>query len=133
MAYTAGMKRFRHITVLLLLLAYAGQSMAMLATPCFMMGVASTAISSDMAGMDHSGHDMALVDHDMGPGDTTASDGNCCESGGFCSINHCQSMAALTDLTAFDANIFAPARRDAVPSSSLNLSLVSLYRPPITR
>ena len=127
MAYTAGMRRFRHITVLLLLLAYAGQSMAMLAMPCFMMGEASTAMSSDMTGMDHAGHD-------MGSDDTAASDAtSCCEGGSFCSVNHCQSMVALADITVFATNTFAPARRDAVPFSSLDLSLVSLYRPPITR
>ena len=127
MAYTAPMERFRHLIISLLLLAYMGQSVAAVAMPCFAMGSAAGEVSGAMAGMDHSGQPMAS----MGP--TTTGSESCCDSDGFCSISQCQAAVALTVATLPGAATYAAIRNDTPLFSPLNISSVSLYRPPISR
>ena len=55
--YSAVMKRFRSFWVLLLVLAYAGQALAALASPCRPMAGAVSG-QMDMAAMAHAGHNM---------------------------------------------------------------------------
>ena len=127
LAYTAHMKRFRHLITLLLLLAYVGQSVAVSGAPCFMMGAASGAMSADMAGMNHSGHDMGS------PEQVVADGSSCCDGGGFCSMSHCQSIAGLAETAVSDTVTYTGVRLDTASFSSPSFSSGSLYRPPISR
>jgi hypothetical protein len=121
------MERFRHMIISLLLLAYIGQSLAAVAMPCFTMGSASGEMSNTLAGMDHSGHPMTSVEQAA-----TGSE-NCCDSDGFCSMSQCQAVVALTVATLSGGATYAAIRNDVPLFSPLNISSVSLYRPPISR
>ena len=125
MAYTTHMGRFRYIVTLLLLLTYAGQSLAGVGASCSNMGSASGEMSAGMHDMDHSGHDMESASQVSGD--------SCCDGGGFCSMSHCQSVAALTDTGFAGAIAHAAVYHDARPFSSLNSFSGSHYRPPISR
>ena len=120
------MKRFRHLFISLLLLAYMGQSLAAVAMPCFTMAAGSGAMSADMAGMDHSGHSMAPVEQ-------TVAGGSCCDSDDFCSMSQCQAVVALVEATPSGAVTYAAVHNGAPLFSPLNISSASLYRPPISR
>ncbi|MDH3991649.1 MAG: hypothetical protein OEV47_01995 [Gammaproteobacteria bacterium] len=115
------MKQTRHLFVVLLLLAYSGQSLVAVGAPCFMMSSSSQGSAVDMVGMDHSGHDMS----------GQAADSGCCDGGGFCSMSECQSAVAVP--------LFVPPWDVAHPISFIGaqtasapiLQSSSLYRPPI--
>lgn len=119
------MKYPRQIITLLLLLAYAGQSLAAVGAPCFMSASSPGEISTDVAAMDHSAHHMNSTDQ----ADNAAE--GCCEGGGFCSMSHCQSAAAVPGtVVAIPPHCFTDYRNVAGFSSCSN-PLESLYRPPI--
>jgi hypothetical protein len=117
------MKQTRHLFVMLLLLAYTGQSLVAVGAPCFMMPSSSPDSAVDTVGMDHSGHDMSGEAADSGSG--------CCDGGGFCSMSECQSAVAVP--------LFVPPWDTAHPisfilaqtASAPILHSSSLYRPPI--
>jgi hypothetical protein len=127
MAYTVVMERFRHIITSLLLLACMGQSLAAVAMPCFTVGSAPGETSDEMAGMDHSGHQMAYAEQ------TATGSENCCDSDGFCSMSQCQAVVALVEATLSAAATYATIHNDALLFSPINASPASLYRPPISR
>ena len=111
---------------MLLLLAYAGQALVATGAPCFMMASSSSssAMSTDMPGMDHSGHTM--------PGsDQADAEAGCCDGAGFCSISECQSMAAMPISLVDAAAVPATAQLSASPISRFSLDTSPLYRPPI--
>ena len=120
------MERVRHCMMLLLLLAYVGQSIAAVGAPCAMMAPAPAEMSVAMPGMDHSGHAMGSAEQ------VDASGGNCCDSG-LCSMNQCQSLAALPgSLDSANANpaiVYGAARAISSHSSTTT----PLFRPPISR
>lgn len=123
--------------VLLLLLAYAGQSLAAVAMPCLMMGPApdgsGTAANTympagaDMAGMNH-------ASHQMNTGDATQHSGssNCCD-GGFCSMSHCQSVVALPQTQLSGGLVVQAILHDVAAVISHSPPTDNLFRPPISR
>ena len=121
--------------VCLLLLAYVGQSLAAITTPCAMMDPASSAESSTVgndagvmpAGMDHSGHYMTA---EVPAGVDVAS--NCCD-GGLCSMSHCLAVAAILPAGYSALVPVAPAHGSVLPVFSPFGLPTSLYRPPISR
>jgi hypothetical protein len=117
------MERVRYCMMLLLLLAYVGQSIAAVGAPCAMMAPASSEINAAMPGMDHSGHAMGSADQ---------ADASCCDSG-LCSMSQCQSLAALPgSLDSANVNpaiVYGGVRAISSPSSTKT----PLYRPPIFR
>jgi len=121
------MKRRRQIIALLLLLAYAGQSLAAVGAPCFMSASAPGDISTDVAAVDHATHHMPSTGqaNDAGEG--------CCEGGGFCSMSHCQSAAALPATVVASAPHYFTGYCQVAAFSSCSNPLDSLYRPPIFR
>jgi hypothetical protein len=120
------MERVRHYMTLLLLLAYVGQSLAVVGAPCATMAPASSEISAAMPGMDHSGHVMGSSEQ------VDASGGNCCDNG-LCSMSQCQPLAALPgSLDSANVNpamFYGAARAISSPCSTTT----PLYRPPIFR
>ena len=115
----------RQIIALLLLLVFTGQSLAAVGAPCFMSASIPGEISTDVAAVDHSAHHMVST----GQADDAAQ--GCCEGGGFCSMSHCQSAAAVPGtVVAIPPHCFTDYRNVAGFSSCSN-PLESLYRPPI--
>lgn len=108
-------RRLRTLTALLLL-AYVGQSLAIMGAPC------APPADVSMSGMDHSGHHMVSDDVT----DT------CCESGGFCSMSHCLTAAAVpvSPMPAGLPVLQAQPIQDryTVPANWRE----SLFRPPIS-
>ena len=104
--------------MLVLLLAYTGQSLLAVGASCAM----SAGPAQERAAMDHSDH------HDMAP----AAEGgvNCCD-GGFCSMSHCQSVAAMPQSEASD-RLNSPGSWSYVfLQSSTGLAVYPFFRPPI--
>ena len=118
------MKLLRQYSVLLLLLAYTGQALVATGAPCSMMASSAAAMSSDMPGMDHSGHTM--------PGSEQAgAEADCCDGAGFCSISECQSVVAMpiSPVHATAAPVSTQVAAQHISPPSLDIS--ALYRPPI--
>lgn len=112
--------------ICLLLLAYVGQSLATVMSPCNMMAPNdATALAVDV-GMDHSGHHMstgAVADIDAG---------SCCDSG-LCSMSHCQSAAALLPTLFTVGSTVAPLIIEVQNTTAPIALSGSPYRPPISR
>ena len=110
-------RRIKTLTSLLLLLAYLGQSLAVVGAPCAPPAEPGMA----MAAMDHSGHDMSADDatHD------------CCDNGGFCSMSHCLAAAAVP--VSLPPTALPLVHSQPLPAySPLPANrLESLFRPPI--
>jgi len=126
------MKLLRRQLLLLLLLAYAVQSVAALASPCQMMGAGAehvTGAATDMAAMDHAGHNMAQ----MAGGAPASSDSPGCCDGGLCSMSYCQSGAALPSSGHARDTGHVTIHNDSANFSALRHSPASPYRPPISR
>jgi hypothetical protein len=126
------MKRI-HI-VLLLLLAFTSQAVAVSALPCQMMAPVGNAVRSDaledgdMAATGHAGHHMPA---DSGAEPAGAA-GGCCE-GGLCSMSHCQSAPGLPlDHSGNRLPVFS-FHSVAFESGAPLHPVDSLYRPPISR
>ena len=120
------MRHRRQFITLLLLLAFAGQSLAAVGAPCFMPASIPGEISTDVAAVDHSAH------HNMvstGQADDAAA--GCCDGGGFCSMSHCQSAAAVPAAVAAVAPHCFAGYLTVARFSSCSNPLESLYRPPI--
>ena len=117
------MERFKHMISLLLLLAYVGQSLAVVGAPCSMPDAG--AMSAVMDSVDHSAH------HEQ-PGGAD-SGGGCCDGGGFCSMSHCQSVAALPPSDLFSGVATATNYRESLSLLSPDNTPDSLYRPPASR
>jgi hypothetical protein len=118
--------------ILLLLLVYTGQSLAAIAVPCGMMGAAGDVAAgmdlvAGMAAMNHAGHQMSSDDAQQQAGDN-----GCCESG-FCSMSHCQSVAALPQLPPPAMLVMQAVLHDIALVSSLHNTADTLFRPPISR
>jgi hypothetical protein len=127
MFYTMPMKPFRQLLATLLLLAYVGQSLAIVAMPCSVSIPGSADTSTAMAGMDHAGHYMDA------PPQAAADRQGCCEGGGFCSMSHCQSVAALPETSASPGITYVASYRAADSLSSPVHPAASPFRPPISR
>jgi hypothetical protein len=109
------------ILALLLLLAYAGQSVVVVSAPCQMMSGPVSGMEHDMTAMDHAGHAM--------PSAGEAPPMDCCE-GGYCSASHCQMVPGMPSPfppASVDLNIVLAAATTV--SAALSLP-ESLYRPP---
>lgn len=123
------MKSIRKYLVVLLLLAYAGQALVAIASPCAMMTSAGTAVDRvDMPAMAHAGHQMPAAADTM----PAPSAGDCCD-GGLCTMSHCQSATALP-LSYFGnspqyTSLYTLPADNAAPFHPVD----SLYRPPISR
>lgn len=114
------MDKIRQVMLLLVLVVYTGQSLLAVGAPCSM----DNGAGSEMSAMEHAGHhDMAAVE---------ASDAGCCE-GGFCSMSHCQSVAALPQAFASDRVAWVSPRSPAPDLSSPEFPLELPIRPPISR
>ena len=130
--YSAVMKRFRSFWVLLLVLAYAGQALAALASPCRPMAGAVSG-QMDMPAMAHAGHNMPphgnSVTDNPGP---AAPPADCCEAG-LCAMSHCQSAPAMppehSGSRAQYSALYPPIESAATPIHPID----SFYRPPISR
>ena len=72
--------------VLLLLLAFAGQSVLAASTPCLMMSGPADDMPHDMSAMGHAGHEMPAA------GDAPQPD--CC-GGGYCSASNCEMVPGV--------------------------------------
>jgi len=111
-----------------MLLAFVGQVTATTIVPCKMMTQSDNS-GMDMAGMDHSAHQM--TDKSENP-DNSHSDAtpDCCKTGTNCSMGSCLSM-----LSAANDNITKPqttAQKVFFPTLALISQIPSsLYRPPI--
>lgn len=126
------MKRI-HI-VLLLLLAFTSQTVAVSALPCQMMAPVGDAVHSnaldgvDMAATGHAGHHLS-ADSDAEPAGAA---GGCCD-GGLCSMSHCQSSPGLLlDHPGSTLPVFS-FHGVAFESGAPLHPVDSLYRPPISR
>jgi hypothetical protein len=122
------MKTTRNWMICLLLLAYVGQSLAAVVSPCAMMAPNDAGALAVDAGMDHSGHRMSAG----AIADVTADAGSCCD-GGLCSMSQCQSAAALVP-TLFTVSstmvlLIAEVQNTTTPIAPSG----SPYRPPISR
>lgn len=123
------MNGFRKALVLLLVLAYAGQSLAALALPCATMSHAGAA--GEMADMDACAHAGHPVPADSAAA-TTPPAGDCCD-GGLCAASHCQTAAALPWSDPGNAgHPVAPFPRVAQAPAPFH-HVDSRYRPPISR
>jgi hypothetical protein len=131
------MNTSKQLMVLLLLLAYAGQSLAAVAMPCLMMGPApdgsGTAANTympanaDMAGMNHAGHQMKSADVTLQSGASS-----CCD-GGLCSMSHCQSVVALPQTQLSGGLVVQAILHDVAVVTSHSPPIDTLFRPPISR
>ena len=126
------MKPIKHLMLCLLLLVYAGQSVAAFGTPCLMMGMAAgevvEAASTDTAAMSHAGHPMGAP----GQAAEAEADTSCCD-GGLCSMSHCQSAAALPSTALPDGIAYVAIYSDISLPWADKPATESLYRPPIFR
>lgn len=113
-------KRLRSFIVTLVLLAFTGQTLAAVATPCSGMEAGSPH-SGPMQDMDHAAHVMP-----DGPNSskTDASPVDCCADA-LCAMNHCMSALALGVTTGF--------RFHASGVGILNTFYLLSYRPPAAR
>jgi hypothetical protein len=125
------MKTMRKCLLVLLVLAYAGQSVASVLVSCPSMAMDMQGHSmavGEMGGMDMAAH----AGHDMGA--QAAVDGtnqSCCD-GGLCVMGHCHAAPALLQVMLFVAGAeTASADSRLVLSSPLHRS-DSLFRPPIS-
>lgn len=120
------MNKIRKIFLLVLVLAYAGQSLAAGIFPCSAMAPVDAAL--EHAAMEHAGHTMpAGTEAEAAP---MADD--CCDAG-LCSMSHCQSAAALPlghPGSGAQYVAFYPRLADV---SAVIQPIESLYRPPISR
>ena len=112
------MNSLRHVIVLVLLLAYTGQSLLAVGASCAM----NAGPTQEMAGMDHSDH------HDMAP--ATEGGVSCCD-GGFCSMSHCQSVAAMPQSETGDRVDCPGSWSHVFLLSSTGLTVDPFFRPPI--
>lgn len=110
---------------LLLLVAYLGQSLLAVGAPCFMSGPDTGGEFGVLADSGHAGHHMDTVDQ------FEAGDSGCCD-GGFCSMSHCQSVAALPAGNVTCGMTCSAAFIPSFFSASPNHTAASLYRPPIS-
>jgi hypothetical protein len=136
------MKTMRQWMVCLLLLAYVGQSLAAVATPCAEMdpdvsGLPTMPVANDGMTppvMDHCAQHMtaeapAGVDTNT---NTNTNSFNCCD-GGLCSMSHCLAVAAIIPAGYSSVAPLAPAHGGVLSVSSPIDIPTSLYRPPISR
>ena len=120
------MENGRFTIALLLLLAFAGQSLVVVSAPCSMMAGGVSVSSTDIADAAHAGHRM----HGDPASDADATT-DCCD-GGYCSISGCSSLMALADVP-FPATFAGPdLTRDASPASLPNTPPSFHFRPPIS-
>ncbi len=111
---------------LLLVLAFAGQSLVVVSAPCSLIAGGFPASSAETADPAHAGHHMAA---DPAPDADATTD--CCD-GGYCSISGCSSLMALADVF-IPASITGPRLAgDVSPSSPPTSPPGSLFRPPIS-
>lgn len=122
--YCVGMERIRKMLLLVLVLAYTGQTLASVVPFCPEMAQTGAALhGADMAVMEHAGHQMSA--------DASAADG-CCD-GGLCKMSHCQLAPALP-LNHPDSNhIVASFDTGFTQTGFQPHPFDSLYRPPISR
>ena len=126
--------RYQKVIIVLLLLAFTGQSFAALMMPCqFGLHMSKTMNMDAMAGMDHA--DMAAMDHSsMGAADPTipAEPEDCCKTMGHCSSSGCSliflgnsveisMMSRQTDLNLIYTRVFP------------EILGTELFKPPILR
>ena len=129
------MEKIRKLLLLLLVLAYASQGLAVGVAPCpkmaaagAMTGMSGMAEMSGMASMDHSGHHGAT---DSEAFVEPAAD-DCCDVG-LCASSHCQSAPALPPAHPASSPPVIALYRGSAESAPPIHSRDSLYRPPISR
>lgn len=115
------MRAISRTLLLLLLLAYTGQSALLVASPCTLMSDHAGGVEHDMSGMDHAGHGMSMH--------TASAAADCCD-GGYCSASHCQAAPGIISPFYVAATGMSAVLIAARPVSALNPPLESPYRPP---
>lgn len=124
--------RFRFFIVVLALLAFTGQSFAVVNFSCRMMNSDTKAliVSSEMAthmGMDHSAHLQVQAD------DSAAGAEACCDHSN-CSLTHCASgAAAIVAIYSPSSAQFSNVLTADYAVPYLNTETSSPFRPPISR
>lgn len=122
----------KHILLVALLVAFSGQSLALVLPACAMGDAPMTsAMDSAVASeMDHAGHGH---NHVTGPDFASDAAVDCCDPGGVCTMSHCLSSAAVAIGSLVPgAYLAATGVESRTPSS--NAGIASLpFRPPIIR
>ena len=113
-------KQLKSFIAALVLLAFTGQTLAAVATPCSGMEAGSPH-SGPVADVGHAAHVMP-DGPDSSEADTSPAD--CCADA-FCAINHCMSAPAF--------GVTAGFRLHASAAGILNTAYSLSYRPPAAR
>jgi hypothetical protein len=114
------------LMVMLLLLAFVGQTMASTVMP-YQMTTQSQSNHQMMSGMDHSAHTM---DHDANMVDTLQTSMDCCDQDCSCVMGSCTSVTLTAAPFAIEAKITTQKIVQYL-HHLLAQSPTSLYRPPI--
>lgn len=112
------MKAMRKCMFFLMLLVYAGQSLAGVMLSCPPMAMDTM----DMAA--HAGHDMSAH------GDDGSEQQSCCD-GGLCVMSQCHAAPALPQTMSLPAGVDASSLDTPLVLSSLLHRSDTLFRPPI--
>ncbi len=122
------------LTLVLALLAFIGQSNAMVGMPCMNTHEQSPNLMSDNSDP-HSGMDHSLMNHaQMNHSEMTQSDAqsmDCCEDNGSCDMSTCSTpglviepfVSSQTDLRSSSVDLYSDQAIVSISSS--------LYKPPI--
>jgi hypothetical protein len=116
------MSAFRTSCVLLLLLAFAGQSVVATSSPCMMMPGPADGMPHDMSAMDHANHVMPAAADTLQP--------DCCGEG-YCSASNCQIVPGVPSPLPPASNDVKSVLSAAVLAFPVIPPLETRFRPPI--